>query len=198
MSLCDLLTVPPPVIFGLLDVAVNTVSAVLAPAPSVLKFVVPCTTIVYVSPCTTSVAGIVIKLVCAVTKVSASCMFNLLCTIAAVGLTSWLIITSSLICISKYAVGLSGSAFPASSSLIKRLVVNAISLTGTPPTSGSSPMFIISWNGPLIYFALPSTAPPPSGLAYTAGAAAFKPASVAPEKFKLNSVNVAMSGPLVK
>ena len=163
MLLCILLTVPPPVMFGLLAFAVNVVPAPLALAPSVVKSVVPCTTISYVNPDTTSCAEITIWSSAEVTKVSASCMFNLLCTIAAVGFTSWLTITSSLICISKYAVGLSGfDVSLGSSSLTRRLVVKPMSLTGVPVLNGSSAMLIISWNGPLIYFDCPSVVPDPA------------------------------------
>ena len=125
-------------------------------------------------------------------------MFNLLCTIAAVGLTSWLIITSSLICISKYAVGLSVVAgLPSLSTLTKRLVVKPISLTGVPVLNGSSAILIISWNGPLIYFDCADVAPAPLALTYMSGAAALSAVTVPPVP-KLYSARVAMSGPLVK
>ena len=126
-------------------------------------------------------------------------MFNLLCTIAAVGLTSWLTITSSLICISKYAVGLSVVAgSPSLSTLTKRLVVKPISLTGVPVLNGSSAILIISWNGPLIYFDCADVAPAPLlALTYMSGAAALSAFTVPPVP-KLYSARLSRSAPLVK
>ena len=61
MLLCILLTVPPPPTLGSLAFAVNTVPAVLALASNAaIKSVVPCKTISYVNPCTTSCAEITI------------------------------------------------------------------------------------------------------------------------------------------